>query len=168
MLRGYLSGRQVAVKKMVKEFHPLAEKEVRLALIGRLLFRFNVGNARQIALLIRSDGHPNVVRYFDKEESDEFVYLALELCTQSLAAALHKLKSTAAQETIGVPTESTRRFLRGIVQGVNHLHKLRIAHRDIKPGNILLTEVPRDATAQKTVSSRVRVMLLVLHRRVAS
>jgi len=39
---------------------------------------------REISLLIRSDGHPNVVRYFLKEEKRDFVYLGLQLCEMSL------------------------------------------------------------------------------------
>lgn len=35
-------------------------------------------------MLIRSDGHPNVVRYFLKEQQDDFVYLGLQLCEMSL------------------------------------------------------------------------------------
>eukprot|EP01035_Chromulina_nebulosa_P020242 gene20242-26279_t len=37
-----------------------------------------------MSLLIRSDGHPNVVRYFLKEEHGDFIYLALQLCCMSL------------------------------------------------------------------------------------
>ncbi len=39
---------------------------------------------REMSLLIRSDGHPNVVRYFLKEERGEFIYLALQLCSMTL------------------------------------------------------------------------------------
>lgn len=35
-------------------------------------------------MLIKSDGHPNVVRYFIKEEVKDFVYLGLQLCEMSL------------------------------------------------------------------------------------
>lgn len=37
-----------------------------------------------MSLLIRSDGHPNVVRYFVKEECNDFVYLGLQLCVMSV------------------------------------------------------------------------------------
>lgn len=39
---------------------------------------------REISMLIKSDGHPNVVRYFVKEERIDFVYLGLQLCQCSL------------------------------------------------------------------------------------
>jgi hypothetical protein len=42
----------------------------------------------QISLLIPSDGHPNVVRYFARVDSGEFIYLVLERCECSLAQAI--------------------------------------------------------------------------------
>jgi serine/threonine-protein kinase/endoribonuclease IRE1 len=39
---------------------------------------------REINLLIDSDAHAHVLRYFAKEEDDHFIYVALELCEQSL------------------------------------------------------------------------------------
>ena len=62
--KGSLDGRSVAVKRMLKAYHASANRE--------------------ISLLIESDGHPNVVRYFLKEVRGDFVYLALELCDMSL------------------------------------------------------------------------------------
>lgn len=39
---------------------------------------------KEIGALILSDEHPNIVRCFAMEEDNEFVYLALERCRQSL------------------------------------------------------------------------------------
>jgi hypothetical protein len=64
VFKGSLNGRPVAVKRMLSQFNRSAERE--------------------ISLLIRSDGHPNVVRYFFKEQKSDFVYLALQLCQMSL------------------------------------------------------------------------------------
>lgn len=64
VLQGSLNGRPVAVKRMLSQMNRSANRE--------------------IALLIRSDGHPNVVRYFLRETQGEFVYLALQLCKMSL------------------------------------------------------------------------------------
>lgn len=53
--RGTLDGRPVAAKRMLRAFHAAADREMRL--------------------LIESDGHPNVVRYFLREQAGDFVYL---------------------------------------------------------------------------------------------
>ncbi len=124
--KGVLDKRQVAVKRMLNMYHASADRE--------------------ISLLIESDGHPNVVRYFLKEMRGEFVYLALELCDMSLndlIVALSKLRYMR-KESIQ-PTNSfdgfesaTKKLLLQIASGVRHLHNLRIVHRDLKPQNILL------------------------------
>jgi serine/threonine protein kinase len=64
---GEYDGRHVAVKRLVKPFYGLAEAQ------------------KEIELLIDSDEHPNVLRYFAKEETDDFIYLALERCAGTLS-----------------------------------------------------------------------------------
>jgi serine/threonine protein kinase len=123
--KGTLEGRQVAVKRMLKAYHASADRE--------------------ISLLIESDGHPNVVRYFLKEARGDFVYLALELCDLSL----HDLIGTLRQNMEQTEKENrlpdmvspvTKMVLFQIANGVKHLHHLRIVHRDLKPANILLAD----------------------------
>ena len=116
--KGMLDGRRVAVKRMLKAYHASANRE--------------------ISLLIESDGHPNVVRYFLKEVRGDFVYLALELCDMSLHDLIGSLRNRSSVGT-GI-SDSTKSILFQIVQGVRHLHSLRIVHRDLKPANILLAK----------------------------
>lgn len=114
--KGLLEGRQVAVKRMLRAYHASADRE--------------------ISLLIESDGHPNVVRYFLKEVRGDFVYLALELCDLSLHDLIQKLK--ARWDQIVQPSQSPlpstvsgalKCVLLQIACGVKHLHSLRIVHR---------------------------------------
>ncbi len=117
--RGILDGRAVAVKRMLKAYHASADREIRL--------------------LIESDGHPNVVRYFLKEVRGDFVYLALELCDLSLHDLIGVLRNgTEALPRPATPIAATKIVLQHIASGVRHLHSLRIVHRDLKPANILL------------------------------
>jgi serine/threonine protein kinase len=124
VLRGMLDKRPVAVKRMLIAFHPAARRE--------------------ISLLIKTDGHPNVVRYHACEEDGNFVYLALELCERgSLALAVDacaRARVTAGCKKVPVLGPATRRFLAGIIAGISHLHLHGIVHRDIKPQNILLAK----------------------------
>jgi Protein kinase domain len=117
---GTLDNRQVAVKRMLKTYNASADRE--------------------ISLLIESDGHPNVVRYFMKEVRGDFVYLALELCDMSLHDLIGHIKSRMESNGISntAVLEASKTILRQVVEGVKHLHKLRIVHRDIKPNNLLL------------------------------
>ena len=122
--KGTLDGRQVAVKRMLKTYHASADRE--------------------ISLLIESDGHPNVVRYFLKEVRGDFVYLALELCDLSLHDMIGSMNSSRPkeQQSNGVSTAVQSTMLQ-IASGVRHLHSLRIVHRDLKPANILLAKTKR-------------------------
>jgi Protein kinase domain len=109
--KGLLEGRQVAVKRMLRTYLASADRE--------------------ISLLIESDGHPNVVRYFLKEVRGDFVYLALELCDMSLHDLILKIKHRQDQREKDnqSPSSATRIVLFEIANGVKHLHSLRIVHR---------------------------------------
>ena len=113
--RGSIGSRPIAVKKMLKAYHASAEREM--------------------SLLISSDGHENVVRYFTKEVRGDFVYLALELCDLSLADMVVALTQRPIRNS---HVMNVVEVLRGIAHGVRHIHELRIVHRDLKPQNILL------------------------------
>ena len=142
--KGSLDGRSIAVKRMLKTYHASANRE--------------------ISLLIESDGHPNVVRYFLKEVRGDFVYLALELCDMSLhelIAAIGEHKYWRKEKSSGKKrhgrnfgggndaeneefiSHATRDMLLQIASGVRHLHSLRIVHRDLKVGisGVLFVEI---------------------------
>ena len=145
--KGRLEGRHVAVKRMLKAYHESADRE--------------------ISLLIESDGHPNVVRYFLKEVRGDFVYLALELCDMNLqdlitVLAKNRLSMLPPQSkeikksTVSVD-DATKQLLFEIASGVKHIHSLRIVHRDLKPANILLARKNRvDCTNDKSIYETFR------------
>lgn len=133
---GHLNSRPVAIKRMLLQFSCVAEREM--------------------SLLIRSDGHPNVVRYFLNETHGEFVYLALQLCCMSLRDFVQRVASSRNasleaskahdsniddSKSLETPnnmfTDDVRHGLLQIAKGVAHLHSQRIIHRDLKPHNIL-------------------------------
>lgn len=112
--RGRWEDREVAVKRMLNTFFDLASHEVRL--------------------LQESDFHANVIRYYCKQSSNGFMYIALELCE----ASLHEIIVNPASYTPVVEHLDPRECLRQMAEGIRHLHSLKIVHRDLKPQNILV------------------------------
>lgn len=136
VLKGAFQGRAVAVKRLLKHFTTIATHEV--------------------ALLQESDEHPNVIRYFCKEQRDNFLYIALELCPASLADLI---ESPAAWPDLYAGFEP-KRALKQIASGLAHLHKLKIVHRDIKPQNILVSPTkPSKKKGEPIGAAPVRMLI---------
>ncbi|KAL9634857.1 MAG: hypothetical protein Q9164_003832 [Protoblastenia rupestris] len=114
--KGTFGGRDVAVKRMLREFYDIASHEV--------------------GLLQESDDHPNVIRYYDKEEDSQFFYIALELCPASLQDVVERPQDYP--EMISTSLDKPE-MLKQITAGLVYLHTLKIVHRDIKPQNILVS-----------------------------
>jgi hypothetical protein len=116
--QGKFEGRDVAVKRLLKEFYHVADHEVKI--------------------LQDSDYHPNVIRYFYKESCPGFTYLALELCP----ASLHDIIERADSESFKALRDDLdpKCAIQQILSGIHHLHRLKIVHRDLKPQNILIAD----------------------------
>ncbi|KAI1390423.1 uncharacterized protein F4822DRAFT_428760 [Hypoxylon trugodes] len=126
---GKFHGRDVAVKRMLTQFWDIATQETQL--------------------LLESDHHPNVIRYFAMSKNDSFLYIALELCQASLSDIVEKpmmYRDLAQAGEMDLP-----RVLLQIAHGLGFLHDLRIVHRDLKPQNILVT-MGRDGKPRLLVS----------------
>lgn len=115
--KGSFDGREVAVKRMLLDFYDIASHEV--------------------SLLQESDGHPNVVRYYDRESAGDFLYIALELCPASLEEVIRGPENYPT--LVGPGGLDMPDVLKQITLGVQYLHSLKIVHRDIKPQNILVS-----------------------------
>ncbi|KAG3034129.1 hypothetical protein JG687_00000586 [Phytophthora cactorum] len=87
---------------------------------------------REVALLRRCASHPNVVALHDVMETPEFVYIIMELAEGG------ELFQALIDE--GAYSEwDARRFIADLLEALRFLHELGIAHRDVKPENLLLT-----------------------------
>ncbi|KAK9456377.1 hypothetical protein V1511DRAFT_487277 [Dipodascopsis uninucleata] len=131
--KGMFEKREVAVKRMLLDFYDVASHEV--------------------SLLQESDDHPNVVRYFCKQESERFLYIALELCPATLQDVVEK-----SYDFVDIVKRmDTQKTLYQITNGLQYLHSLKIVHRDIKPQNILVS-APKTTTASGDIKP-VRLLI---------
>lgn len=105
--------------------------------VKRLLIDFYDIAVQEVKLLQESDDHPNVVRYFYKEETDRFLYIALELCIGSLHDCIERSLNQRSDMQLYDLMDPTQ-VLYQITSGIQHLHSLKIVHRDLKPQNILV------------------------------
>lgn len=133
--KGSFGGRDVAVKRMLRDFYDIATHEV--------------------GLLQESDDHPNVIRYFDKEEDSQFFYIALELCPASLQEVVER--PSEYPSLIG-PSLDRPEILNQITAGLLYLHSLKIVHRDIKPQNILVS-APKSNPAVPSIHQQPRLLI---------
>lgn len=128
VFRGEFDGRPVAVKRMLIDFYDVAGQEV--------------------SLLQHSDHHPNVIRYYYRQRTEKFIMIALELCPQTLQSLIENAPP-------GLLHIDKKDIMRQIISGLEHLHMLNIVHRDIKPGNILITSKNRVVLSDFGVSKRL-------------
>lgn len=96
-----------------------------------LLDRFQL-EARVVARL----RHPNIVQVFDFDMEDDQPYIVMEyIAGPSLSKYLKALHGKS--KWLGVPT--INRLLSGVANALQYAHESGVIHRDVKPGNILLT-----------------------------
>ncbi|CEF66638.1 Serine/threonine-protein kinase polo [Strongyloides ratti] len=82
----------------------------------------------------KSLNHPHVVKMFDYFEDDDNVYILLELCPRRSLMELHKRRKTVTEP-------EARYFTKQIVDAVSYLHGRNVIHRDLKLGNLFLSEL---------------------------
>ena len=126
--KGTFQNRAVAVKKLPRTFATLA--------------------AREIKILQEVDDHPNVIRYYYQEQDANFVYIALDLYSSSLADIIER----PAEHQDILTAFDPKKALRQVTLGLHHLHALEIIHRDIQPRNILISRAKKDIPYRMMIS----------------
>ncbi|KOG88435.1 serine/threonine protein kinase, partial [Streptomyces varsoviensis] len=111
---------------------PVAAKEIRIGeLVGEDSAVQRERSLREARATARID-HPNVVRVYDVAEEDDRLWIVMELVDA------RSLEQVLTQDGPVEPREAARIGL-GLARALRSVHAVGVLHRDIKPGNVLLT-----------------------------
>ena len=130
--------------------HTTLERKVAVKILRNLsednsdaLLRFQ-REARVIAKL----RHPNIVQVHDFDTVDGDPYLVMEYIE---GPSLSKYLNTLHQKNGRLEYPQVIRLMNAIASALQYAHKNGVVHRDIKPGNILLTSPSGPIPADKTI-----------------
>lgn len=89
-------------------------------------------NELDIMRQLNTESHPNVLRLEGVYESDNSIYVVLELLTGG--QLFHKIQQANGHFSAA----EIKEFMHGLLGGLKQMHAHRIMHRDLKPENIML------------------------------
>uniref|UniRef100_A0A8C4PAF3 Serine/threonine-protein kinase PLK n=1 Tax=Dromaius novaehollandiae TaxID=8790 RepID=A0A8C4PAF3_DRONO len=136
--RSYVRGRFLG-KGGFARCYELAEAESREVFAGKvvpksLLVKPHQKEKMSMEIAIhRSLAHRHVVGFQGFFEDADFVYVVLELCRRRSLLELHKRRKALSEPEV-------RYYLRQTILGCQYLHSHRVIHRDLKLGNLFLSD----------------------------
>ncbi|KAG5490260.1 hypothetical protein JKF63_00379 [Porcisia hertigi] len=93
--------------------------------------------------------HPNIIHYFYCERTETTLNLFMALADQGTVADLLK-------RCPRLPENHVAAIMKQLLQAVNYLHECGIIHRDIKPGNMLISQGQLKLSDFGTATTNVR------------
>ncbi|MEE6513423.1 hypothetical protein FKM82_021053 [Ascaphus truei] len=136
--RRYLRGRFLGKGGFAKCYE-ITDLESREVLAGKivpksLLLKPHQKDKMTMEIAIhRSLAHAHVVGFHGFFEDNDFVFVVLELCRRRSLLELHKRRKAVTEP-------EARYYLRQTILGCQYLHSNRVIHRDLKLGNLFLSD----------------------------
>jgi len=90
---------------------------------------------QEINILWKLD-HPNIVKYHETYENDEFLYIVMEYCSGG------DLFDLITKRSKGEPLKESviAEIMKDLLLAINHCHENKVVHRDIKAENVMVGE----------------------------
>jgi len=114
--QGEGEGRIVAIKILPEELMRRADLRKRFEREAQALASFN---------------HPNIVRFYELDESDGVYYMALEFIQGRELSDILKQQGR-------IPFNEIQPFIQDVASALDYVHEQGFVHRDIKPSNIMV------------------------------
>ncbi|XP_077498668.1 serine/threonine-protein kinase PLK1-like [Amblyomma americanum] len=92
--------------------------------------------------------HENVVRFHGHFEDAKNVYIILELCTRQSLEEMHRPRGWRSESEV-------RNLMHKVLRACEYLVQEHVIHRDLKPGNLLLTQHSQLKVADFGLATRV-------------
>ncbi len=128
--------------QVFKARHVLLDRPAALKLMHANLAKDPAFQARflQEARSAAALRHPHIVEVFDfEDQKDGFAYLVMELIT---GGSLRNLLQDAGRGSVDWSLERGLDLVRQSTDALAYAHALKMVHRDIKPDNLLLQNMP--------------------------
>lgn len=115
--------------------HPRLPRRDALKVLGNSVshdeeYRQRFGQEAEMVATLR---HPNIVTIYDRGESDDRLWIAMEFIDGIDAGRLLDDKYPR-----GIPAAEVSRIVAAVADALDYAHSRKLMHRDIKPANILL------------------------------
>lgn len=79
--------------------------------------------------------HPSVVKIYDVVETNNHLNIVMEYLPGTSLGSYLK-----AQPSLKIPEKNCKKIFRNIISALKYMHRMNIAHRDIKLENVILDE----------------------------
>lgn len=93
--------------------------------------------------------HPNVLRLEDVVSDGINIYMILEYCDGGDLLSYIRAHKKLQKKNNGLSEAESRMIASQIAEGLRYMHSIGIAHRDLKPQNILLSKCPKNTKNMK-------------------
>ncbi|WP_405496443.1 serine/threonine-protein kinase [Nocardia sp. NBC_00511] len=110
---------------------PVALKVLGTAVSGDLDVRARFQREADLAARL---SHPNIVTVYDRGESDERLWIAMEYVEGTDAGHVVRSGPLAAEQAVAIVS--------AVAQALDYAHGAGVLHRDVKPANVMLANGP--------------------------